>query len=130
MVLKIKCWMVNHFKRIQHVFLVLNAIKCWMKNLLFNKFHPTPSNIIFFFFYELLDEIGAFKRIQYFVQHCRFRMLDEMLVPLKSALTQCTTKRKNCTFLLVIFLHINCSNFHTRYLQNYVSKNVRNFLIM
>ena len=48
--------------------------------------------MIFFFFYEMLDEIGAFKRIQYFVQHCKFRMLDERLDPLKSAFIQQTTK--------------------------------------
>ena len=88
MVLEIKCWMVNYFKRIQHAFLVLGARKCSMKNLFWNKFHPIPSNIIFFFFYEMLDEIGAFKRIQHFVQHRKFRMLDEMLDPFKSALRQ------------------------------------------
>ena len=88
MVLEIKCWMVNRFKRIQHVFLVLDARKYWMKNFFSKKFHPTPSNIIFFFFYEMLDEIGAFKRIQHFVQHRKFRMLDEMLDPFKSALRQ------------------------------------------
>ena len=33
----------------------------------------------------MLDEIGAFKRIQHFVQHRKFRMLDEMLDPFKSA---------------------------------------------
>ena len=40
----------------------------------------------------MLDEIGAFKRIQYFVQHCKFHMLDEMLDLLKSAFIQQTTK--------------------------------------
>ena len=59
---------VNHFKRVQHVYSVLDARKCWMKNFLWNKFHPTPSNMIFFFFYEMLDEIGTFKKIQLFVQ--------------------------------------------------------------
>ena len=39
-VLEIKCWMVNHFKRIQHVFLVLNARKCWMEKF-------TPEQISF-----------------------------------------------------------------------------------
>ena len=39
MVLEIKCSMVNHFKWIQHVFLVLDGRKCWMKNLFWNKFH-------------------------------------------------------------------------------------------
>ena len=76
MVLEIKFWIVKHFKRIQHVFLVLDARKCWIKNLVRNKFYPTSSNTIFFFFYEMLDEIGAFKRIQQFVQHHKFRMLD------------------------------------------------------
>ena len=35
------------------------------EKLFWNKFHPTPSNMIFFLFliYEMLDEIGAFKRI-------------------------------------------------------------------
>ena len=78
--------MVKHLKRIQHVFLVLDARKCWMKNLFWKKFHPTPSNIIFFFFYEMLDEIDAFKRIQHFVHHRKFCHLDEMLDPFKSAL--------------------------------------------
>ena len=44
------------------------------------------SNMIFFF-YEMLDEIAAFKQIQHFAQHCKFRMLDEMLDPFKSAVT-------------------------------------------
>ena len=39
--------------------------------------------MIFFFFYEMLGEIGAIKRIQHFVQLSRFRMLDEMLDPFK-----------------------------------------------
>ena len=88
MMLEIKRWKGNHFKRIQHVFLVLDARNCWMKNLFWNKFHPTPSNMIFFFFYEMLNEIGAFKQIQNFVHHRKFRMLDEMLNPFKSALRQ------------------------------------------
>ena len=50
MVLKIKCWMVNHFKRIQHVFVALDARKCRVKNLFWNKFHVTPSNMILSFF--------------------------------------------------------------------------------
>ena len=83
----VKCWVVNHFKRIQHVFLVLDARQCWMKNLFWTKFNPIPSNMIFFFFYEMLDEIDAFKRIQHFVQHRKFRMLDEMLDPFKSVLS-------------------------------------------
>ena len=86
MVLEIKCWMVNHFKRIKQVFLALDARERWMKNVFWNKFHPTPSNMIFFF-YEMLDEIGAFKQIQQFAQHCKFRMLDEMLDPFKSTVT-------------------------------------------
>ena len=86
MVLEIKCWIVNHFKQIEHVFLVLDARKCCIRNLLWNKFHPTPPNLIFFYFYEMLDEFGAFKRIQNFVRHCKFCMLDEMLDPFKSAL--------------------------------------------
>ena len=56
--------MVNHFKRIQHVFLVLDARKCWMKNYSGTNFiqhHPTW--FFFFVIYEMLDEIGAFKRI-------------------------------------------------------------------
>ena len=87
MVLEIKCWMVNHFKPIQHIFLLIDARKCWMKNLFRKKFHPAPFNMVFFFLYEMLDEIGAFKRIQYVVQHCKFHMLDEMLDPFKSDLT-------------------------------------------
>ena len=51
------------------------------KNLFWNKFHPTPSNMIFFFSYEVLDEIGAFKRIQHFVQHRKFRMLKQNVGP-------------------------------------------------
>ena len=86
MVLEINGWMVNHFKRIPHVFLVLDARKCWMENLFWKKFHPIPSNIIFFFFYEMLDEIGAFKLIQHFVQHRKCHMLDEMLDTFRSAL--------------------------------------------
>ena len=86
MVLGIKCWTVNHFKRIKQVFLALDARECWMKNVFWNKFHPTASNMIFFF-YEMLDEIGAFKQIQHFAQHCKFRMLYEMLDPSKSAIT-------------------------------------------
>ena len=89
MVLEIKCWIVNHFKRIQHLFSVLDARKYWMKNLFWNKFHPTPSNMTFFFFYEMLDKIGALKRIQYFVQHRKFCMLNEMWDPFKSAITAC-----------------------------------------
>ena len=42
--------------------------------------------MIFFFFYEMLDEIGEFKRIQHFVQHRKFHMLDEMFDLFKSAL--------------------------------------------
>ena len=83
---------IQRVQQIEHVFLRLDARKCWMKNLLWNKFHPTPSNMIFCFFHEQLDEIGAFKRIQYFVQHCKFHMLDEMLDPLKPAFIQQTTK--------------------------------------
>ena len=41
--------------------------------------------MVFFFFYEMLDEIGAFERIQHFVQHCKLHMLDEMFDLLKSA---------------------------------------------
>ena len=43
--------------------------------------------MIFFFFYEMLDEIYAFQRIQHFVQHGNFRMLYEMFDPFKSALS-------------------------------------------
>ena len=42
--------------------------------------------MIFFLFYEILDETGAFKRIKDFVQHRKFRMLDEMLDLFKSVL--------------------------------------------
>ena len=38
--------------------------------------------MMFFFFYEMLGEIGAFKWIQHFVQHSKFRMLDEILTRL------------------------------------------------
>ena len=55
--LEIKRWMVNYFKRVQNVFLVLDARKCWMKK-------SSTIQHDFFFFYEILDEIGAFKRIQ------------------------------------------------------------------
>ena len=47
---KKKCWMDNYLKRIQHIIWVLDEIKSWMKNLIWNKFHPTQSNMIFFFF--------------------------------------------------------------------------------
>ena len=87
MVLEIKCWMVNDFKRIQQVFLLLDSRKCWMENLFWNKFHSTPSTMILFFFYEMLYKIGAFKRIQHFVQYRKFRMLDEMLDAFESAFT-------------------------------------------
>ena len=40
--------------------------------------------MIFFLFYEMLNEIGAFKRIQYLVQHWKFCMLGKMLDPFKS----------------------------------------------
>ena len=40
-----------------------------------------------FFFHEMLDEIGLLKRIQHFVQHRKFRMVDEMLNPFRSVLT-------------------------------------------
>ena len=43
--------------------------------------------MIFFFFYEMLNEIGVLKRIPYFFQHRKFRMLDEMLDRFKSTLT-------------------------------------------
>ena len=82
--LEIKCWMVNHFKRIQHVFLVLDARKCWME-----KFVPEQiSSNTFqrdYFIYETLNEIGAFKQTQHFVQYCKFCMVDEMLGPLNPA---------------------------------------------
>ena len=87
MVLEIKFWMGNHFKRIQHVMLVLDARKCWMKNLFWNKFHPAPFNMILFLFHEMLDEIDAFKQIKHFVQHRKVRILDEMLDPFKSIFT-------------------------------------------
>ena len=43
--------------------------------------------MILFFFYEMLYKIGAFKRIQHFVQYRKFRMLDEMLDAFESAFT-------------------------------------------
>ena len=49
--------------------------------------------MFFFFFYEMLDEIGAFKRTQHFVQHRKFRMLDEMLDPFKSAFMFIVSKK-------------------------------------
>ena len=61
---------------------MLDAKKCCMKILEQNTIQHD-----FLFFYEMLDEIGAFKRIQNFVQHRKFRMLDEMVDPFKSALT-------------------------------------------
>ena len=75
-------------KWIQHVFLVLDGKKCWMKNLFWKKFHPTRFNMVAFFCYEMLDEIDAFKQIQHFVQHQKFCMLDEMLDPFKSPLAK------------------------------------------
>ena len=42
--------------------------------------------MIFFFFNEMLDETNELKPIQRFLQHCKFRMLDEMLDPFESAL--------------------------------------------
>ena len=42
----------------------------------------------FFFFYEILDEISALKRIQHFVQYCKFCMLNEMMGTLKSAFNE------------------------------------------
>ena len=82
MVLEIKCWMFNRIKRIQHIFLVLDARKCWIEKKICS---GTSSNMVFFFFYEMLDEISAFKRIEYSVQHRKFSMLNEMLDPFKSA---------------------------------------------
>ena len=35
----------------------------------------------------MLDEIGALKRIQHFVQHWEFHMLDKMLDPFNSVFT-------------------------------------------
>ena len=61
MVLEIKRGMVNHFKRIQHVFLVLDAITCRIKNPFWNKNHPTPSNMIFFLFYQMLEVVYILK---------------------------------------------------------------------
>ena len=84
-------------------FLVLDARKCWMKIFFWNKFRPTPSNMTFFFFYEMLNKIGAFKRMQYFAQRCEFRMVDEMLEPFKSALRLLKLKapRQNLTMFLI-----------------------------
>ena len=61
------------------------------------------SNIIqhdFFLFYEMLDEIAAFERIQHFVHHSKFRILDEMLDPFKSA----SAVLMQITFLCSCFL--------------------------
>ena len=63
MMLEIKCWMVNHSKGTQHSFLVLDTTKCWIKNFFCNEVHATSSNMIFFFFYEMLDEMDAFKPV-------------------------------------------------------------------
>ena len=52
------------------------------ENWFWNKFHPTLSNMSFYLFYEMLDEIGAFKRIQDSVQHRKFHMLNEKSDPL------------------------------------------------
>ena len=61
--LEIKCWMVNHSKGTQHSFLVLDTTKCWIENFFCNEVHATSSNMIFFFFYEMLDEMDAFKPV-------------------------------------------------------------------
>ena len=41
--------------------------------------------MIFFFFYEMLDESSTFKQIPYSIQYRKFSMLNEMLDPFKSA---------------------------------------------
>ena len=85
MVLEIKCWMLTTLNKTEMYFW------CWM--------HETPGKKIcsgtnfftiqhdLFFFYEMLDEIGAFKRIQHFFRHRKFQhcMLDEMFDLLNSA---------------------------------------------
>ena len=79
--------MALEIKRIQRAFLVLDARRRWMKNLCWTEFHSTPSNMVVFSFYEILDQIGSFKRIQHFVEHRKFCMFDDMLDPFKSALS-------------------------------------------
>ena len=58
MVLEIKCSMVNHFKWIQHVFLVLDGRKCWMKNLFWS------SNTIQHDFFLLLGIVWWIRRVE------------------------------------------------------------------
>ena len=53
-----------------------------LEQISFNTIHHD-----FIFFYEMLYKIGAFKRIQHFVQYRKFRMLDEMLDAFESAFT-------------------------------------------
>ena len=85
MVLEIKCWMLTTLNKTEMYFW------CWMqenpgkKNCSGTNFFTIQHD--FFFFYEMLDEIGAFKRIQHFFQHRKFQhcMLDEMFDLLNSA---------------------------------------------
>lgn len=56
------------------------------KNILDEKFVLKQFNTIQHdFLNEILDEIGAFKRIQHSVQHHKFRMLNQMFDLFKSA---------------------------------------------
>ena len=62
------------------------------KKMLDEKFvlKQISSNTIqhdFFLFCEMLDEMGAVKRIQHHIQHFKIRMLDEMLEPFDKALS-------------------------------------------
>ena len=54
---------VNHFKQNRDVF--SGCTKILEKKFVLEQI-SSPSNMIFFFFYEMLDEIDAFKRIQHF----------------------------------------------------------------
>ena len=61
------------------MFFGIGCKKMWDEKFFWKKFHPTPCNMIFFFFYKILNEIGAFKRIKHFVQHRKFRMMDALM---------------------------------------------------
>ena len=81
---KIKCWMKNHLKRIQHIILVLDERKRWMKNLIWIKFHPTPFNMIFFFFLRNVGWNWCSQTVEHFhPTQCWMKMLDRLLRPLR-----------------------------------------------
>ena len=60
-------------------FSLFDAKKMLDESLFQNKLHPTSSNTIFFFFFEILQILKMSKPVQHFIQHGKIPMLDEML---------------------------------------------------